>query len=162
MKISNQIWNLALNHNSIVSYTNKEYWRGMPYEPFDYFSPSTHIIRKLELHEYTPTKHLPWRQVQPHPSLTLVLIEPESKLLVKLQFAECKNQIRPFIIGSAVAFPPNYWHDFEKEVYEHQKEEERKNQSFKNQRSSTRDEESQQSSSNTYPEPRKTQDQGKA
>ena len=134
----------------------------MPFEPFDYFSPPTHIISKLELHEYTPTKPLPWRQVQPLPSLTLVLIEPESKLLVKLQFAEFKNQTRPFILGSAVAFPPSYWHDFEKEVTEYQLEEERKNQVFKNQRSSTRDEESQQSSSNTYPESRKTQDQGKA
>ena len=103
----------------------------MPFEPLDYFSPSTHIIRKLELHEYSPTKNIPSRRVQYHPSLLVVLIEPQSKLLIKLQFAEFKNQIRPFIIAQAVAFPPNYWNNFAREVYEVQKEEERKNQNFK-------------------------------
>ena len=83
----------------------------MPYEPFDYYEETTHTIRELDLTQYQPTLFKPWRQVRPEPSSDLVFKEPISKILVKLRLAISPDQKSFDIIGSAIAFPPNFWEE---------------------------------------------------
>ena len=107
------------------------------YEPFDYYEDSKHSIREIAVVQYQSTPFKPWRQVKPKPSLDLVLEEPRSEILIKLQLAIEKDNPYPKILGSALAFPPDFWKGVERErdLYDHAE------RAFKIHRSSFRAEE---------------------
>ena len=85
------------------------------YEPFDCYEQTYHEIREIAVVQYQPTPFKPWRQVKPKPSLDLVLEEPQSEVLIKLQLAIEKDNPYPKILGSALAFPPHFWEGVERE-----------------------------------------------